>query len=169
MAINHHVTRSEKPLPRKPFDSDPRYVYLTPRQMVEHFGLSKSYWYRRRKTNTGPAFVPAGGRKILYRLDIVQAWFDAQFVQGFDDPHYLTLKEKHRVTNKNKRNTFESKPKKGIVSVIRGEVSVVRNPVGPAPATRPKIFRFLNAVEASHERATASEAARTRVQFARAM
>lgn len=171
MAINPHVARLEKQIPKKPFDSDPRYVYLTPRQMEQRFGLSRSYWYRRRESQSGPLFAPLGARKILYRLDIVQAWFEEQFVQGFDDPKYKALKEKYRVANKNNRKPLKSEPKHETVSIIRGEVSVVRNPVAPipAPTSRPRTFRFLAVDKAPRERATASEAARSRIPYPRAV
>lgn len=167
MAINHHLTQPEKPLPKKPFDADPQYVYLTPRQMEERFGLSRSYWYRKRDSLIGPLFVPLGARKILYRLDIVQAWFEAQFVQGFDDPKYKALKEKHGVSKGNNRKHVKPAQKNGTGTVIRCEISVVRSRVGLTEKLRPKVFRFMAETGAPRRTATASEAARSRISFPR--
>lgn len=79
--------RGQKPLAT----SIPPYVWLTPKQMEERYGLSTTYWYLRRDDGTGPPFQSMGARTILYRLDLVEAWFAEREVYGFDDPKYKEI------------------------------------------------------------------------------
>ena len=78
------------------------YVWLTPQQMEDRYGMSKSYWYNHRRDGTGPPFNPMGARTILYRLDLVEAWFAAREVKGFDDAKYREI-EAIRKAKKAKR------------------------------------------------------------------
>lgn len=90
MIKNDH-SHIEPPPPRKPFHAEPHHIWLTPRGMVERFGMSIPFWYRRRRDDDGPPFVPIGGRSLLYRLDLVEAWFDQHLVTGFGDPKYKEI------------------------------------------------------------------------------
>lgn len=71
--------------------SIPPYIRLTPAQMEDRYGLSKSFWLNHRKENTGPPFDPMGARTILYPLGGVEAWFAELEVYGFDDPKYKEI------------------------------------------------------------------------------
>ena len=78
----------------------PPYVWLTPKQMVQQYGRSKTYWYLLRKDGFGPAFRPLGARSLAYRQDIVDDWFSQGLVQSFYDPKYLEMAARRKAARK---------------------------------------------------------------------
>lgn len=107
------------------------------------YGKSISYWYRRREDGTGPSFHPLGGRSILYRKDLVEAWLENLRVTGFDDPKYAEIVEKRRKAKAKRlkasassiRKPIEFEPPRGIPLIHRGTCIQT--------SERPHVFRFL--------------------------
>lgn len=80
--------------------SRPPYVWLTPKQMVQQYGRSKTYWYLLRKDGFGPPFRPLGARSLGYRQDIVDDWFSQGMVQSFYDPKYIEMAAMRKAARK---------------------------------------------------------------------
>lgn len=140
-----YPTPFEQPTPRKPFLAEPHHIWLTPRGMVERFGMSIPFWYRRRRDDDGPPFVPIGGRSLLYRMDLVEAWFDQHLVTGFGDPKYKEIALRRAA--KKTKSQFDPKLHEAQVRETTRPLDWVTNL--PAPQTlRQDRVRILSATEA---------------------
>jgi predicted DNA-binding transcriptional regulator AlpA len=138
-----HPSQVEQPTPRKPFIAEPHHIWLTPRGMVDRFGRSIPFWYRKRKSRTGPPFFPIGGKSILYRLDLVEAWFEQHLVTGFDDPKYKELAASHRASGTKSQRDRKVQGAQGRETVHPLDGSKDLGANRPIPSARPKVFRFL--------------------------
>lgn len=50
---------------------------LTPRELADYLSVTVDGLAQMRYRGTGPAFIKAGARRVLYRESDVQAWLDA--------------------------------------------------------------------------------------------
>lgn len=169
MAIETFIPPTQAPPSFKPFDSDPRYVWLTPRQIQERFGLSKSYLYDFRDSPFGLPFAPTGGRKILYRLDLFHEWLEQHLVKGFHDPKYRAILKQHREAKQKKREKLAASSRKSPEKAFTPGIPIFQSPVSPSGSGRPQSFRPYPVAGDPQKRLTAAEAARTRLLFRFAM
>lgn len=75
-----------------------RWVRVT--WLVEHYGLSASFWAKLREDGGGPAYQWLGHRTLLYDLDSVEAWILGRTVQDTSDPLYRRLSPRFRAGKK---------------------------------------------------------------------
>ena len=58
----------------------------TPRQIAEALHTTEQGLAQMRYRGTGPRFIKAGPRRVLYRWSDVQEWLDQNTLQRTDDP-----------------------------------------------------------------------------------
>jgi len=59
---------------------------LLPKQVAAALNMSEEALAQTRYRGTGPRFVKAGPRRVLYRWSDVQDWLDQNTLQRTDDP-----------------------------------------------------------------------------------
>jgi predicted DNA-binding transcriptional regulator AlpA len=57
-----------------------------PKQVAAALNMTEEALAQTRYRGTGPRFIKAGPRRVLYRWSDVQAWLDANTLQRTDDP-----------------------------------------------------------------------------------
>jgi predicted DNA-binding transcriptional regulator AlpA len=57
-----------------------------PKQIAAALNMTEAALAQTRYRGTGPRFIKAGPRRVLYRWSDVQAWLDANTLQRTDDP-----------------------------------------------------------------------------------
>ncbi len=118
------------------------HVWLTPAQMEERYGLSKTYWYLLRKDEIGPPFRPMGYRTVLYREDLVEEWLAQGLVKSISDPKYREMAATRKASKAgakeraSKRAKAQPKPQPATFA----DVCLYQRRVSRS-ANRPRIFR----------------------------
>ena len=135
------------------------YVWLTPAQMEERYGLSKTYWYLLRKDGIGPPFRPMGYRTVLYREDLVEEWLSQGLVKSISDPQYREMAATRKASKAgakeraSKRAKAQTKPQHtNFADVCLNQRRTNRSP------NRPMIFRIASDPNAVSGPWTCSEA-----------
>ncbi len=98
MTMNPEAPRRKSHGPRL-VKAEPQHIWITVAQLIELYGYSKTYWYLHREEGTGPEFAVMGGHGILYRQDLVEAWFASRLVRGIHDAKYRALKRWKSLSN----------------------------------------------------------------------
>lgn len=58
---------------------------LKPKEAALYMGVSERMLRQWRFTGEGPDFIPAGHRTVIYRLEDIEAWFQARKVKSTSD------------------------------------------------------------------------------------
>jgi predicted DNA-binding transcriptional regulator AlpA len=73
------ATRKETPEPVKT-------PFLTTQQAAEYLGMKKAYLQRLRMTGEGPEYLRISPRRVLYTMDDITRWLEAQRRRSTVDP-----------------------------------------------------------------------------------
>lgn len=79
MTMGNHATTNEN-------------VWLTPKQLVEVYGRSISFWARLRVGVHGPRYRQLTERTITYWKPDIEEWLESRTVAGHQDPRCLAIK-----------------------------------------------------------------------------
>ncbi len=68
-------------------EPEQNHMYLTQREAAKILRLSERSLERFRLSGTGPRFIKAGGRRVLYRMCDIEAWLAERTFSSTSEAH----------------------------------------------------------------------------------